>query len=138
MSIAVTRTKIRVPRRRADLLSRSRLNSALVDLLDYPFTLISAPAGYGKTCLMIDLAHMASYPACWYSIDPLDQDPKRFLAHFIHAIKMEFPDFGKPSLDLLDNLTDPLNPPDQLITTLINDIYNTISENFVIFWTANG
>ena len=133
MSIAVTRTKIRVPRRRADLLSRPRLNSTLVDLLDYPFTLISAPAGYGKTCLMIDLACLASYPACWYSIDPLDQDPKRFLAHFIHAIKMEFPDFGKPSLGLLDNLPDPLSSPDQLVSTLINDIYNSISENFVIF-----
>ena len=98
MSIAVTRTKLHVPRRRADLLSRTRLISALADLLEYPFTLISAPAGYGKTCLMIDLAHQASYPVCWYAIDPLDRDPKRFLGHFIHAIKEEFPDFVTSSL----------------------------------------
>ncbi len=133
MSIPVTRTKLRVPRRRADLLSRPRLNAALADLLDYPFTLISAPAGYGKTSLMIDLAHQASHPACWFTIDSLDKDPKRFLAHLLHSIKLEFQDFGKPSLNLLGNLADPLNPPDQFINTLINDIYYSISENFVIF-----
>lgn len=133
MSIAVNKTKINVPRRRPDLLSRSRLNSILVDLLDYPFTLISAPAGYGKTSLMIDLAHLASYPVCWYTIDSLDRDPKRFLAHFIHAIKMEFPSLGKPSLNLLYNLNDPLDRPDQFVSTLVQDIYKTISENFVIF-----
>lgn len=133
MSIALTRTKIRVPRRRANILSRPRLNAILTDLLDYPFTLISAPAGYGKTSLMIDLAHQASHPVCWYSLDPLDKDPKRFLAHFIHAIKMEFPEFGQPSLGLLDNLADPLGSPDQFISTITNDIYNSISENFVIF-----
>lgn len=133
MGIAVTRTKIRVPRRRADLLSRPRLDANFADLLDYPFTLISAPAGYGKTCLMIDLAHRASYPTCWYSLDPLDQDPKRFLAHFVHAIQLEFPDFGKPTLDLLNNLPDPLSPPDQFIATLVNDIYQAIPENFALF-----
>ena len=133
MTIAVTRTKIRIPRKRADLFSRPRLNSLIDDLLEYPFTLISAPAGYGKTCLMIDLAHLASYPVCWYSLDPLDIDPKRFLFHFIHSIKMEFPYFGQPSIDLLENLPEPLNPPDQFISTLINDIYKSIQENFAIF-----
>ena len=133
MSIPITRTKIRVPQRRAFLLSRPRLNTISADLLDYPFTLISAPAGYGKTSLMIELAHQASHPVCWYSIDPLDKEPKRFLAHLIHAIIMEFPEFRKSSLDLLENLTNPLNTPDQFISTLINDIYSSISENFAIF-----
>ena len=119
MSVTVTRTKILVPKRRPDLLTRSRLISLLDDVLDYPFTLISAPAGYGKTSLMIDLAHRASHPACWFTIDSLDRDPKRFLAHFIHSIKLEFPNFGKPSLDLLENLNDPLVSPEQFVSTLI-------------------
>ena len=133
MSIPVTRTKICVPHRREILLSRPRLNTISADILDFPFTLISAPAGYGKTSLMIELAHQASHPVCWYSIDSLDKEPKRFLAHLIHAIIMEFPKFGKSSLDLLENLTDPLKTPDQFVRTLINDIYTSIQENFVIF-----
>jgi two-component SAPR family response regulator len=114
-------------------LSRPRLNAALNDLLDYPFTLISAPAGYGKTCLMVDLAHQASHPVCWYSIDPLDKDPKRFLAHLIHAIRKEFPEFGQTSLGLLYTLNDPLSSPDQFVSTLVNEIFSSISENFAIF-----
>jgi len=133
MSVTVTRTKILVPRRRPDLLSRSRLISVLDDVLDYPFTLISAPAGYGKTSLMIDLAHQSNYPVCWYSIDPLDLDPNRFLTHFIHAIQIQFPEFGNTTLTLLENQANPLQDPSQVAGIIINEIYQTISEHFVLF-----
>ncbi len=133
MSVTVTRTKILVPKRRPDLLTRSRLISLLDDVLDYPFTLISAPAGYGKTSLMIDLAHLADYPVCWFSIDPLDIDPNRFLTHFIHAIQVKFPEFGTSTLSVLENETNPLHDPDQLISNLVNEIYQSISEHFVLF-----
>ena len=133
MSVTVTRTKILVPRRRSDLLTRSRLISLLDDLLDYPFTLISAPAGYGKTSLMIDLANQVDYPVCWFSIDPLDLDPNRFLAHFIHAIQVQFPEFGHSTLSVLENQANPLQDPAQLISNLINEIYQAISEHFVLF-----
>jgi len=133
MSVTVTRTKIIVPRRRPDLLSRSRLISSLDEVLDYPYTLISAPAGYGKTSLMIDLAHHADYPVCWYSIDPLDLDPNRFLAHFIHAIQIQFPEFGIAALSILGNQANPLQDTSQVISILVNEIYQKISEHFVIF-----
>jgi LuxR family maltose regulon positive regulatory protein len=133
MSVTVTRTKFLVPKRRSDLLSRSRLISVFDDVLDYPYTLISAPAGYGKTSLMIDLAHQASYPFCWYSIDPLDLDPNRFLTHFIHAIQIQFPNFGGETLSLLDNHTNLLQNPVQVVSILVNEIYHKISEHFVIF-----
>jgi len=133
MSVTVTRTKILVPKRRSDLLSRSRLICVLDDVLDYPYTLISAPAGYGKTSLMIDLAHQANYPFCWYSIDPLDLDPNRFLTHFIHAIQIQFPDFGGATLSLLDDQTNLLQDPAQVVSILVNEIYQKISEHFVLF-----
>jgi len=133
MGVAVTRTKLLVPRRRPDLLSRSRLISMFDDVLDYPYTLISAPAGYGKTSLMIDLAHQASYPVCWYSIDPLDLDPNRFLTHFVHAIQYQFPEFGQAALSMLEIQSNPFQDPAQFVTILVNEIYQIISEHFVIF-----
>ena len=133
MSVAVTRTKILVPRHRPDLLSRSRLISMFDDVLDYPYTLISAPAGYGKTSLMIDLAHQANYPVCWFSIDPLDVDHNRFLTHFVYAIRNKFPEFGRAALSLLENQTNPFQDSAQVVSILVNEIYQTISEHFVLF-----
>ncbi len=132
MGSIITRTKILVPRRRENLLSRPRLLNALDDILDYPFTLISAPAGYGKTSLLIDLVQGAEYPVCWYSLDKLDQDPQRFLDHLIGCVQICFPGFGETSSRLVRDLPNPLDHSDQLITTLVNELYENISEHIII------
>ncbi|MCK5343943.1 MAG: hypothetical protein KAR20_11095, partial [Candidatus Heimdallarchaeota archaeon] len=132
MGSTITRTKILVPRRREDLLSRPRLLSILDDILDYPFTLISAPAGYGKTSLLIDLVQGIEYPVCWYSLDKLDQDPQRFLGHLIGCVEIRFPGFGETSSHLVRDLPNPLDHSDQLITTLVNELYEKISEHIII------
>ena len=94
MTVPVTRTKIIVPQPRFDLLSRPRLLDMLKDVLDYPLTLISAPAGYGKTSLLIDFAHVAEHPVTWFKIDNLDQDITRFLYHLAASIDVAFPSCG--------------------------------------------
>ena len=94
MAITVTQTKIIVPRRRKDILSRKRLNAFLDDLLDYKLLLMAAPAGYGKTSLLVDWVHENDLPVCWYALDPLDQDLGRFISHLIASISRAFPDFG--------------------------------------------
>ena len=128
----IAQTKLITPQRRKELLSRPRLLEMMSDLLDFRLIIVAAPAGYGKTSLLIDLASQFDWPVCWYSLDPLDQDFERFLAYFIHSIQLKFPEFGETSLRVLESSpVDQLNQ-DFLISTLTNDIYDHITEHFVI------
>ena len=99
MTIEVLRTKVTLPRRRRDLIRRERLNDLLDDLLDYKLVLLTAPAGYGKTSLLIDVAHNHELPFCWYSLDTLDLDLWRFVAYFLAAIDNRFPEFRETCLN---------------------------------------
>ncbi len=130
--IPVTRTRILQPRRRGDLLSRQRLLHLLYELMDNKLTIIAAPAGYGKTTLLIDFANHIEYPVCWFAIDPLDRDPQRFLAYFISALNLRFPSFGESSMTALRNAIQGDFNLDRLTTTIINDAYEHISEHFVV------
>ena len=132
MPITVTRTKIVLPRRRSDLLSRQRLVDALYDLMDCKLIIVAAPAGYGKTSLIIDFAHQAEFPACWYALDPLDRDIRRFLTYFIAAIRQRFPTFGQHSISALEGAGSGELDLDRMVTTVVNDAYENIQEHFLI------
>jgi LuxR family maltose regulon positive regulatory protein len=128
----VTRTKIIVPRRRAELLSRQRLLDMLFELLDDKLIIIAAPAGSGKTSLLIDFIHFVNWPVCWLALDPLDQDPQRFIAHFIAALNVRFPTFGKSSLAALESTTQDRLNLDSIISLIVNDVYENITEYFLV------
>jgi LuxR family maltose regulon positive regulatory protein len=128
----VTRTKILPPRRRDDLLSRQRLLNLLYDLLDYKLIIVAAPAGYGKTSLLVDMAHHAELPVCWYALDALDRDPQRFIAHLIASITHRFPRFGQRSWAALQSGTGNSLDMDQLVTVIVNEAYENIQEHFVL------
>lgn len=132
MPVLVTRTKIIVPRRRTDLFSRQRLFDMLFELMDNKLVILAAPAGYGKTSLLIDFASQVDLTVCWYSIDELDRDLVRFLAHFIDSIASKFPGFGKQALAFLEsNLTSRLDL-DNLIAIIVNEAYDFIREHFLL------
>ncbi|MEJ2708046.1 MAG: tetratricopeptide repeat protein [Anaerolineales bacterium] len=142
MSTTVTRTKVILPRRRPELLSRQRLLDQLYELLDFKLILVAAPAGYGKTSLLVDFAHQVDMPVCWFSLDPLDRDPYRFISHFIAAITEACPDFGKVSQAALNSVATDSFTPDTFIASLVNDIYDNIHEHFLFilddFHLVNG
>jgi LuxR family maltose regulon positive regulatory protein len=131
-SIPISKTKIIVPKRRPELLSRTRLLESLRSLLDNKLLLLSAPAGYGKTSLMIDLAHNIDMPVCWLSIDVLDRDPQRFLAYLIASLAEQFPHIGEASRPQLNRLRSIEQDAESLLITLTNEIYDQIEDDFLL------
>src|SRR5688500_17774733 len=131
-SIPISKTKIIVPYRRNELLSRPRLLESMKALLDNKLLLLSAPAGYGKTSLLIDLAHTTEMPVCWFSVDLLDRDPQRFLAYLIASLAEQFPRIGEASRPQLNRLKSIEQDAESLIVTLTNEIYDQIVEDFLL------
>ncbi|MBA4384020.1 MAG: hypothetical protein C0410_04735, partial [Anaerolinea sp.] len=131
LTVPVVRTKIIIPRRRTEILSRPRLLSILENVLDLKLLILAAPAGYGKTSLLIDFTYHTQLPVCWFAIDSLDADPQRFIAHFITAIANRFPTFGEASFSALSNLNQDSLNLDPVISAIINDAYEHITEHFV-------
>jgi len=131
-AITLSLTKIVVPPKRPEILSRERLLNLLYDLVDKKLVLLSAPAGYGKTSLLIDLACNVDMKLCWLSLDALDQEPQRFIAYFIASIAQRFPRFGNRSLSSLNSLTSLDQGFENLLVTLVNEIHERIGEHFLI------
>ncbi len=131
VQIPLTRTKILIPRRRDELLSRQRLLDMLYELLDDRLIILAAPAGYGKTSLLIDFIHFANWPVCWLALDPLDQDAQRFIAHLIASLNLRFPAFGKSSLAVLESSSQDKMNLDSLLSVIINDMLENITEHFI-------
>lgn len=131
ISIPITRTKLIVPRRRDDTLSRPRLLTVLEESIDNRLLIVAAPAGYGKTSLLVDFVHQTLQPVCWLSLDDLDKDPQRFIAHFIAAMNATFPEFGKNCMPALQGMSQARLNLDALVSLTVNDIFETITEHFL-------
>ncbi|MDX1664372.1 MAG: tetratricopeptide repeat protein [Candidatus Promineifilaceae bacterium] len=123
-------TKLTVPGLRADVLQRQRLIDTFYDLLDYRLIIVAAPAGYGKTTLLVDAVREVELPTCWLSLDQLDQSPRRFLSGFIAALARQFPDFGKEATATLQAMSRDIDW-DRLITSVVNDAYRHIKDHFI-------
>ena len=130
MDIPISRTKIALPTRRTDWVNRPRLLELFYELLEFKLILVTAPAGYGKTTFMADVAHQIEIPICWVSLDELDQDPARFIAHFFASIEARYPGFGKQAIGEFQNQS-AMNV-DRLTTILANEVYDHIRDHFLI------
>ena len=87
-------SKVRLPVRRPAIIRRQRLIDQLSNALEQRITLISAPAGYGKTTLLLDFAQAAGDSICWYALDERDRDMTTFLRYTVAAGQVRYPDFG--------------------------------------------
>ena len=122
MSTPLLLTKLNRPQLRLPKVARPALITQMNAGLRGKLTLVCAPAGYGKTTLVLDwLSQLAGeYASGWFSLDENDNDPVRFLAYVIAAIQQTYPDFGG-STDTL--LRAPQSPSGEVIlTTLLNEM----------------
>jgi LuxR family maltose regulon positive regulatory protein len=117
-------TKILLPRKQSGLLHRQRLVDFIHEHIDRKLILVSASAGYGKTSLLVDFAHDADLPVCWYSVDEADRDPRVFLEHLIASICQQFPDFGPRTESALTTMAEANGQLKTLVSALVNDIHD--------------
>ena len=122
-------TKLFLPPVRANLVPRLRLTERLNEGLTRKLTLISAPAGFGKTTLLSEWIPHNEWSVIWVSLDEGDNDPTRFWSYFIAGLQQLNPDLGTTAL-LLFHSPQPL-PPESGLTILINEIA-TLPEPFVL------
>jgi len=126
-------TKLYIPHVRPGLVSRPRLVGRLNEGLPgqngafaRKLTLVSAPAGFGKTTLLSEWVHgvgAVTAPlrnVAWLSLNKDDNDPTRFWPYFIAALQTPYPTVGEPTLAMLQS-PHPL-PIESVLTALINEI----------------
>jgi LuxR family maltose regulon positive regulatory protein len=132
IEIHLSRTKTIIPTLRPEVIHRARLLALFDDLLDKKLIIVTAPAGYGKTTLLVDFARQSEMPVCWLSLDKIDKDPQRFIAYFIAALAERFHKFGKQSNAVLRGLTNLEQDTERVLSVLVNEIDSQIDEHFTI------
>src|SRR3954453_9519933 len=108
MSIPILATKLYLPLPPPRAVLRSRLTERLNDGLERKVTLVSAPAGFGKTTLISAWVAGCERPATWLSLDEGDNDPTRFLTYVVAALQTIAPTIGEGVMGLLQS---PQPPP---------------------------
>jgi LuxR family maltose regulon positive regulatory protein len=122
-------TKLHVPAIRRQLVHRAALLDALSGQ-QRKLTLLSAPAGWGKTTLLTQwvLGAQEDRRFGWLSLDSSDNDPVWFWTYVVAALPKASPEVGSRAVELLEMGADPLQV---VVPTLLNDL-DTISSQIVL------
>jgi LuxR family transcriptional regulator, maltose regulon positive regulatory protein len=125
-------TKFFVPATSHPLISRPRLSTLLDESLQLPCTLVSAPAGFGKTMLLSTWGH--SLPAhhallAWVSLDEDDNQPLQFWTNILMAFSMHLPDLFTPIFKYLQS---PQTPPLKQVLAILVNLLTDCQEQFVL------
>lgn len=113
-------TKLFLPPPRQRLVERPALLEQLDTGLKGKLTLISAPAGFGKTSLITAWHQSSELPLAWLSLDEADNEPTRFLDYLVGALRTVNSDLGEEALRLLQ--LSPAPHPNVVLASLINQL----------------
>jgi LuxR family transcriptional regulator, maltose regulon positive regulatory protein len=118
MSSPLLETKFHLPTPHGRLIPRARLSQRVERAAAATLTLVSAPAGFGKTTLMAELASRSGGPhVAWLSLDPGDNDPVTFWTYVIEAVDRAAPGVGSAARSIIATAQAPV---DAAVTTLLN------------------
>ncbi len=130
MDTLILPTKLFAPPLHPGLIFRKRLIEQLNISSQHKLTLVSAPAGYGKTTLISSWLHETVIPSTWFSLDEGDNDPIRFFQYFITSLQKLIPDLGMD----LTGMLQVAQPPsfDVLMNIVINEITRQTSPFIIV------
>src|SRR2546429_3169606 len=123
-------TKLHVPRLRAQFIRRSRLVERLQQGMECALTLVSAPAGFGKTTLVAQWLAESGTPVAWLSLEPEDNEPVRFLSYLIAALQRLDPHVGTGVLPLLQAPRPA--PLERVMALVINELMAGAARDFAL------
>jgi LuxR family maltose regulon positive regulatory protein len=102
--------------------TRPRLVERINAGLNQTLTLISAPAGFGKTTLLADWARQSERSVAWLTLDAQDNEPVRFWVYLVTALRTILPGLGEDMLTALQS------PGPAAIPLLLAEMINGIAE----------
>lgn len=123
-------TKLWVPSHLQNYVQRPDLLQRLKQGQQGKCTLVCAPAGFGKTSLIIEWFQQAKLPVAWLSLDEEDNDPRRFWRYLIAALQTVFPKLGESVLVHLQS--SPVVQYQHLSTLLLNELQTVTEEFFLV------
>jgi len=130
MTPTLLKIKICSPQLRSSLVPRPQLIEQLNLTLQRKLTLISAPAGFGKTTLIGMWLKQTNLSAAWYSLEDSDNEPLRFLEYLVAALQNIDQSLGRKTQALLWRGQPPTF--DQLLTVLLNEILEYKNEIAIV------
>ncbi len=118
MAAGLLETRLRIPPLARHLVPRTRLVRDLEEAVScHRLTLVMAPAGYGKSSLLSQWATARREPVAWVTVDPVDNDPGRFLRSLVVSWGLAVPSVRESAAYLL---VSGMNPdPDDVIEALL-------------------
>lgn len=122
-------TKLRVPPLRTKVVIRQRLLERLQEGLNHSLTLVSAPAGFGKTTLLSEWLGEVNLKVAWLSLDDSDHDTIHFITYLVSALQVIDKSIGESVLGALKSHQPPA--VDTLLVALLNDI-DSVSQDFIL------
>ncbi|HJU01721.1 MAG TPA: helix-turn-helix transcriptional regulator, partial [Actinomycetes bacterium] len=132
MASPLVETKLHIPKPRPRLVARPRLSARLGQGAASRLTLVSAPAGFGKTTLLAEW--LAATPAdgsvAWLSLEESDRRPASYWTYLITALEAVAPGVGTSALPLLRSGQPP--PVETVLTTVVNELANAPGDLYLV------
>ncbi len=119
----ILKTKLFMPPLREGMISRLRLIEQINNGIKKKVVFVSAPAGFGKSSLMVEWVAQTKMPVAWVSLDKSENDPINFLSYLVSGVQSIYQNLGDT---ILGSLKSPISPS---IENLLNAWINEISEH---------